>query len=63
MLGLIERREEEETLSVQGLERLQEKCAAVEVDARPTFEEVVEVLEGMMGWRGMMRIPTVPPPS
>jgi hypothetical protein len=31
------------------------------VGERPGFGEVVEVLEGLMGWRGMMRIPDVVP--
>ncbi|AEO64739.1 uncharacterized protein THITE_2111033 [Thermothielavioides terrestris NRRL 8126] len=41
----------------KGLWELHARCAVAEVAARPLFEEVVEVLEGMMGWRGMMRIP------
>ncbi|KAK0616692.1 hypothetical protein B0T14DRAFT_538507 [Immersiella caudata] len=54
---------EDETRGVQGLEDLRQKCAVAEVEDRLTFDEVVEELEGMMGWRGMMRIPTVPGPS
>ncbi|KAK4244867.1 hypothetical protein C7999DRAFT_34795 [Corynascus novoguineensis] len=44
-----------------GLRGLRDRCVAAEVTERPGFEEVVEVLEGMMGWRGMMRIPDVVP--
>ncbi|KAK3395230.1 hypothetical protein B0H63DRAFT_462860 [Podospora didyma] len=44
----------------QGLQDLQARCAVRHVEARPTFDEIVEELEGMAGWRGMMRIPTIP---
>ncbi|KAL2258191.1 hypothetical protein VTK26DRAFT_8592 [Humicola hyalothermophila] len=43
----------------KGLENLRERCVKPVVEERPGFEEVVEVLEGLMGWRGMMRIPDV----
>ncbi|KAL2145635.1 hypothetical protein VTI28DRAFT_6693 [Corynascus sepedonium] len=45
----------------RGLRGLRDRCVAAEVTERPGFEDVVEVLEGMMGWRGMMRIPDVVP--
>jgi hypothetical protein len=45
----------------KGLWDLQGRCVQAEVQSRPVFEEVVEVLEGLMGWRGMMRIPDVHP--
>jgi hypothetical protein len=45
----------------KGMWDLQGRCVQAEVQARPVFEEVVEVLEGLMGWRGMMRIPDVHP--
>jgi len=61
MLGLLSAEDAE--LSIEELKKLHAKCASAEVDSRPTFEEIVEELEGMMGWRGMMRIPTVPVPS
>ncbi|KAK4214592.1 leucine-rich repeat-containing protein 28 [Rhypophila decipiens] len=41
----------------RGLEELYTRCANPRVEARPAFEEILEELEGMMGWRGMMRIP------
>ncbi|KAK4466396.1 hypothetical protein QBC42DRAFT_327915 [Cladorrhinum samala] len=44
----------------KGLEELRDRCVVEDVQGRPTFEEIVEVLEGMMGWRAMMRIPEVP---
>ncbi|KAK0615203.1 hypothetical protein B0T17DRAFT_620003 [Bombardia bombarda] len=47
----------------RGLQQLQARCAAADVEARPTFEQVLEELEGMMGWRGMMRIPDIPNPT
>ncbi|KAK0644360.1 hypothetical protein B0T16DRAFT_460422 [Cercophora newfieldiana] len=53
-------REEGDAMSYQGLESLSGRCASAEVAERPTFEEVEEVLQDMMGWRGMMRIPTIP---
>ncbi|KAK3682908.1 hypothetical protein B0T22DRAFT_296533 [Podospora appendiculata] len=45
----------------QGLQQLHSRCAVADVQSRPTFDEVLEELEGMMGWRGMMRIPDVVP--
>ncbi|KAK4142693.1 uncharacterized protein C8A04DRAFT_38077 [Dichotomopilus funicola] len=44
-----------------GLEHLGRRCVVADVGERPGFEEIVEVLEGLMGWRGMMRIPDVRP--
>ena len=43
----------------KGLGDLRGRCVNPVVAERPGFEEVVEVLEGLMGWRGMMRIPDV----
>jgi hypothetical protein len=45
----------------RGLWGLWERCVARGVGERPGFGEVVEVLEGLMGWRGIMRIPDVVP--
>jgi len=45
----------------RGLWELRDRCVVPDVGKRPGFEEVVECLEGMMGWRGMMRIPDVVP--
>ncbi|KAK3291505.1 uncharacterized protein B0H64DRAFT_420315 [Chaetomium fimeti] len=53
------RREREEV--ERGLGELCGRCVAADGAARPGFAEVVEVLEGLMGWRGMMRIPDVEP--
>lgn len=55
-----EKRKEREAVE-EGLGELGGRCVAVDVAARPGFAEVVEVLEGLMGWRGMMRIPDVEP--
>lgn len=58
MLGLVKGDEAGQSAEVlRGLRCLHARCATPAVDARPSFEEVVEELEGMMGWRGMMRIP------
>jgi hypothetical protein len=62
MLGLLggeaegEGREEEGELR-RALQSLHGRCAVPDVAARPTFDEVTEELEAMLGWRGMMRIP------
>lgn len=50
----------EEKRMRKGLEELRDRCVVEDVEGRPTFEEISEALEGMMGWRGMMRIPEVP---
>ncbi|KAK4133877.1 outer arm dynein light chain 1 [Trichocladium antarcticum] len=63
MLGLVAERGGEGGGVLAGLGDLHARCAAPAVDARPAFDEVVEELEGMMGWRGMMRIPDVPAPN
>ena len=55
-----EKRREREAVE-RGLADLCGRCVAADVAARPGFAEVVEVLEGLMGWRGMMRIPDVEP--
>ncbi|KAH6617573.1 hypothetical protein F5144DRAFT_596546 [Chaetomium tenue] len=55
-----EKRKEREVVE-KGLGELGGRCVAADVAARPGFAEVVEVLEGLMGWRGMMRIPDVEP--
>ncbi|KAK4154047.1 hypothetical protein C8A00DRAFT_43103 [Chaetomidium leptoderma] len=60
VLGLVDNKEESGEVE-SGLWELRARCVAPEVEARPGFEEVVEALEGMMGWRGMMRIPDVNP--
>ncbi|KAK3347189.1 hypothetical protein B0T25DRAFT_296388 [Lasiosphaeria hispida] len=61
ILGLVKEEEEgEEEQLRKGLKALQTKCAVADVEARPTFEEITQELEDMMGWRGMMRIPDVP---
>ncbi|KAK3987259.1 leucine-rich repeat-containing protein 28 [Cladorrhinum sp. PSN332] len=63
MLGLLVDEEEEGPEGKElrkGLWGLKEKCVVGDVEARPSFEEIVEELEGMVGWRGMMRIPTIP---
>ncbi|KAK4168273.1 leucine-rich repeat-containing protein 28 [Cladorrhinum sp. PSN259] len=63
MLGLLvdEKEEGPEGKELRkGLFALKEKCVLHEVENRPSFEEIVDELEGMMGWRGMMRIPTIP---
>ena len=59
VLGAVDIQEGEE--GVKGLRALAERCVGHEVGARPGFEEVVEGLEGLVGWRGMMRIPDVVP--
>lgn len=43
----------------RGFEQLHVRCANPLVAARPTFAEILEELEDMMGWRGMMRIPDI----
>ncbi|KAL2149038.1 hypothetical protein VTH82DRAFT_1724 [Thermothelomyces myriococcoides] len=43
----------------KGLRELRDRCVAADTRERPTFEEVTEALEGLMGWRGMMRIPNI----
>ncbi|KAK4205518.1 hypothetical protein QBC40DRAFT_215057 [Triangularia verruculosa] len=61
VLGLVGDGEGEEGRTMKkGLEELRERCEGVVVEERPDFEEVVEQLRGMLGWRGMMRIPEVP---
>jgi len=40
----------------RGLRKIHALCASADVDSRPTFDEVVERLERMMGWSGMMRL-------
>ncbi|KAK4120084.1 L domain-like protein [Parathielavia appendiculata] len=45
----------------RGMWEVQERCVLPDLQARPDFEEVVEALEELMGWRGMMRIPDVHP--
>ncbi|KAG7286814.1 hypothetical protein NEMBOFW57_009131 [Staphylotrichum longicolle] len=45
----------------RGLRELAGRCVVGSVGERPGFGEVVEGLEGLMGWRGMMRIPDVVP--
>ncbi|KAH6842279.1 hypothetical protein B0I37DRAFT_447775 [Chaetomium sp. MPI-CAGE-AT-0009] len=55
-----EKRKEREEVE-RGLGELCGRCVAAEGAARPGFAEVVEVLEDLMGWRGMMRIPDVEP--
>lgn len=58
MLGLIREEDQAQSAELQRvLRNLHARCATPRVDARPSFDEVVEELEGMMGWRGMMRIP------
>ncbi len=59
VLGAVDVQEGEE--GVRGLRALAERCVVPEVGARPGFGEVVEGLEGLVGWRGMMRIPDVTP--
>ncbi|KAK0661612.1 hypothetical protein QBC41DRAFT_36328 [Cercophora samala] len=62
VLGLVGEGEgEEERAMRKGLEELQRRCEDGVVEGRPDFDEVVEVLRGMLGWRGMMRIPEVVP--
>ena len=64
MLGLVVEGDGGQAEAVlQGLRDLHARCAVPAVEARPSFEEVVEELEGMMGWRGMMRIPDIPNPN
>ncbi|KAK4189688.1 kinase-like domain-containing protein [Podospora australis] len=67
MLGLVS--EDDDSAEGEGVEseplrkrlwELQKKCSVPDVGGRPSFEEILEELEGMMGWRGMMRIPTIP---
>ncbi|KAK3903601.1 hypothetical protein C8A05DRAFT_43203 [Staphylotrichum tortipilum] len=41
------------------LERLMGRCNMGDVGGRVGFAEVVDGLEGLVGWRGMMRIPDV----
>ncbi|KAK4224163.1 leucine-rich repeat-containing protein 28 [Podospora fimiseda] len=63
MIGLLVDEEEEgpeEREMRKGLQSLKERCTVKNVEDRPSFEEIVEELEGMVGWRGMMRIPTIP---
>lgn len=55
-----EKRREREAVE-RGLTELCGRCVAADVAARPGFAEIVEVLQGLMGWRGMMRIPDVEP--
>lgn len=62
MLGLLVGESDDGADELRGeLEKLHAKCSSAEVQARPTFEEIAETLEDMMGWRGMMRIPLVVP--
>ncbi|KAK4175004.1 hypothetical protein QBC36DRAFT_31461 [Triangularia setosa] len=62
VLGLVGEDDEGEEgkMMRRGLEDLQRRCENGVVGERPDFEEVVEGLRGMLGWRGMMRIPEVP---
>ncbi|KAK4665291.1 hypothetical protein QC763_400680 [Podospora pseudopauciseta] len=62
VLGLVEEggEGERERAMRRGLEELQRRCEDGDVEGRPDFDEVVEVLRGMLGWRGVMRIPEVP---
>jgi hypothetical protein len=55
-----EKRREQEAVE-RGLTELCGRCVAADVAARPGFAEIAEVLQGLMGWRGMMRIPDVEP--
>ncbi|GAB1319736.1 Protein kinase domain-containing protein [Madurella fahalii] len=57
MLGLIKEDGEQSAEQQRGLWNLHARCAAPTVGTRPCFGEVLEELEGMIGWRGMMRIP------
>ncbi|KAK0732970.1 hypothetical protein B0T26DRAFT_1587 [Lasiosphaeria miniovina] len=63
MVRLIKDDDDDEAAPVaelrRGLQELHARCSAASVEARPTFDEVVEELETMMGWRGMMRIPNL----
>ena len=59
LLGAVDVQEGEE--GVRGLRVLAERCVVPEVAARPGFGEVVDGLEALVGWRGMMRIPDVVP--
>ncbi|KAK3317006.1 hypothetical protein B0H66DRAFT_310059 [Apodospora peruviana] len=64
LLRLISAEEQQDEAQVgelrRGLQQLYARCADRQVASRPTFEEIVEELEDMMGWRGMMRIPDIP---
>lgn len=57
MLGLIKEDQDQSAELQRGLWSLHAHCATPTVDTRPSFDKVVEELEGMIGWRGMMRIP------
>jgi hypothetical protein len=57
MLGLVKEDQSASAQLQRELWNLHARCASPAVDARPSFDEVVEELEGLMGWRGMMRIP------
>ncbi|KAM7205388.1 leucine-rich repeat-containing protein 28 [Naviculisporaceae sp. PSN 640] len=58
MLGMFSEDDEVKGSDLRrGLEELHSRCANRNVQSRPSFEEILEELEGMMGWRGMMRIP------
>ncbi|KAH8887816.1 outer arm dynein light chain 1 [Thozetella sp. PMI_491] len=54
ILGLVK---EESVDFRNGLEDLHRRCVSGESGARPTFTEIVEELQGMVGWRAMMRLP------
>ncbi|KAL2017940.1 hypothetical protein VTK56DRAFT_1532 [Thermocarpiscus australiensis] len=58
MLGLVKEDQAQSAELQRRLWDLHARCAVANVGMRPSFEEVVEELEDMMGWRGMMRIPT-----
>ncbi len=41
----------------RGLQDLRHRCANTDPKSRPTFGEIAEELHGLVGWRGMMRLP------
>ncbi|KAL2130045.1 hypothetical protein VTI74DRAFT_6956 [Chaetomium olivicolor] len=63
VLGLVRRceREQEGGEVERKLKELSARCLDPVVLERPDFDDVVGELEGLLGWRGMMRIPDVVP--